>query len=470
MPSGGLDGNGRRRSSTSSSRLGEGTDSSFASPISRLPFELVHAIVRLASTPDTKPQHGGTVRSWHSYEAAAPFALVCKSWRQPAQAVLYSSVALVGARRARRFADALASSETAAQLARTTTAYLVLGLDRDVEHSHDASRGQLEISELLTEAVQACPAAVHLHIRPLHQDVRARLLPAVVDPKRALVTCILSPRIMAAVHWSGELWRLEDAARLAPTLQNLEQTALMAPLTPPDEGNISPPPPTFGALSLRRVKVHYGYPATVLVAAFSQSPDIELLDLYFESAKPVDKMREAFAASAKSLRHVRYICNPASPDSDNDTDSINSASEDGERAPLFDLVLPSLTRLETLRVSATEISHAALLHLPLTLRRLTIKSYNVGSRFTRPGLVEFLQRDDLAFPDSFTDLVVVDTPEQWHSAAVAEITDECAKRGVRFVFRNDFEQEGEDESGTEFSSRKSFEEGGMAMPASSQSV
>jgi hypothetical protein len=65
---------------------------------------------------------------------------------------------------------------------------------------------------------------------------------------------------------------------------------------------------------------------------------------------------------------------------------------------------------------------------------------------------------------------VIDTPEQWDREAIAEITDECAKRGVRFVFRNDFEQEGESESGNEFSSRKSFEEGGMAMPASSQSV
>jgi hypothetical protein len=307
MEAAGTDDNGRRRSSAASSCHEVAGASSPTSPISRLPFELVHAIVRLASTPDTKPQHGGTVQAWHSYEAATPFTLVCKAWRRPAQAVLYSSVALIGDRRTRRFLDTLASSEATAKLVRTTTSRLVLGLDRDVERSHDASRGQFETSELLTDALEACPAAVHLHIRPLHQDVRARLLPAVVDPQRALVTCILSPRIMAAVAWSGELWQLEDAARLAPTLQNLEQTALMAPLTPPDDGNISPPPPIYGALSLRRVKIHYGYPTAVLVAAFSQCPNIELLDLYFESTRPADKMSEAFAASAMSLRHVRYI-------------------------------------------------------------------------------------------------------------------------------------------------------------------
>lgn len=282
----------------------------------RLPFELLHAIFLLAATPPTSrgPRHGGSVRSWHSYEAAAPYALVCRAWRKPAQTVLFSSVALIGRRRALAFVEAAALPSFGALASKTAS--VVLALDAAAEGTADDSHGQLETSELLVTALEHCSAASHVCIRPLHQGVRNRLLATLMSPERTLVTLILRPRTFASVNWTGQLWHASDAFQLRPTVQNLEHTTLMTPYpTPPDSATSSPRAsraaehaPLFDKLALRRVKVWYDFPGEVLAEAFLRSPQLEYLDLYFERRKPTDLFVRALMASAHSLREIRYIC------------------------------------------------------------------------------------------------------------------------------------------------------------------
>ncbi|BGP46857.1 hypothetical protein JCM10450v2_002708 [Rhodotorula kratochvilovae] len=431
----------------------------------QLPNELLHAIFVFAATPTrSRPPHGGSVRAWHSYEQAAPFSLVCRHWRQPAQAVLYSSVALIGHRRASAFVAALSASPRAVLLA-VNTACVVLALDAAVEASSDDSHGQLATSALLVAALEACSSASHVHIRALHHEIRERLHAALMDPQRELVSLVLSPRNLASAPWSTRLWQIEDGPNLRPSVENLEHTALISPFPAPSGANadaratgVAPMPP-FPTMALRRLKLWYDWPSEILVQAFKSSPNLEYLDLYFEHHKPTDTLVEALLVSARTLREVRYIYNPTSAEPDggdspphSSGSSSPSAHDTEERArppALFDLLLPSLTSLRTLYCSATELTPSALLGLPDTLVSLNIKSFNARSRFAPSALLAVLRRADLALPDGFARLAVVDSPDAgWDDAVLAAVGAECARRGVQWAFKMDFEDEGGLESST----------------------
>ncbi|TNY24504.1 Proteophosphoglycan 5 [Rhodotorula diobovata] len=454
-----------------------------------LPYELLHSIFLYASTspsaPHTsRPPHGGAVRSWHSYERAAPLSLVCRRWRPAAQAVLFSSVALVGHEQARRFVDALAGSERARQLAAKETAWVVLALVPADETSPSSSSGdegdaraepgrQRAASELLVSALEACSSAAHVHIRTLHHAVRARLLATLMNPGRPLVTMVLGPRNLAAKRWSERLWEVGDGWDLRPSVENLEHTGLIAPWSgmgaPPRAPHVLPP--LFPTLALRRVKLWHDWPIEILVAALRSSPHLESVDFYFEQWKPTLALVDAFKVPAKSLREVRYLYNPTStePDGGDPSSSLSppptprhssrngssSPSSSGRHpstrrpAPLFDLLLPHLTSLRTLHCSSTELSASALYTLPPSLRLLSLKTLNSRSRFSPREVTAVLRDDRLVLPDGFTRLVVTDSPDEedggWGDEAREEVRLCCEERGVTFEFRMDFEDEGIEE-------------------------
>ncbi|GAA6014214.1 hypothetical protein JCM10207_006134 [Rhodosporidiobolus poonsookiae] len=436
---------------------------------SRLPYELLFNILRLAAVPTgaSRPPHGGSVKFWHSFEEAAPFALVCKSWRGPAQSVLFSSVALIGERRARLFTRTL-KDPSSASLAHKT-AFLVLAVDPHVEASRDGKLGQLETSELLLTALEACTAVQHLQVRPLSQEVRPRLLAVLFDSRRTLRTIVLSPRILASLPWSGDLWHAEDASNPITTVENLEITTFVLP----SDTRLGP---IFPLMALKRVKVHYDYPKEILLGGLIQSPNLRYLDLYFEALQPLDEMEAALRASAASVQTLHYICNPTH--SELETLVSRAAASASPPVPLLDRLLPLYTALTHLRVSATDISPSSLAALPPSLTRLHVKSLNVHSRFTCAALLAVLRRQAprVVFPDAFRELVVVDAPEQWEADAregdsqegetpLDEVRRRLRERGVRFSFRWDFEEE-DGTSGTastarsvEMSSREGSREG-----------
>ncbi|GAA5943699.1 hypothetical protein JCM3775_001340 [Rhodotorula graminis] len=446
-----------------------------------LPYELLHLVFRLASTPSSssRPRHGGAVCSWHSYEPAAPLSLVCRRWRSPAQAVLFSSVVLDGHERAQAFIDAVKQSERVRQLAKNETAFIVLALDAQDEQSPSSSPILLDppaapgrqraTSELLVAALEACSSAAHVHVRTLHQDVRERLLSTLMDPQRPLVTLVLGPTHAAARRWSVGLWDVRDGWDLRPTVQNLEHTGLLAPGPAPSTASIVPPLRPFPQLALRRLKLWHDWPIDLLAAALKSCSSLEYLDLYFEQYKPAQAFFDALKASGKSLREVRYVYNPTSPGpaSGDSSSSLSpppshssphkqtsspdlSSSSTGTRpprpAPLFDLLLPHLVALRTLHCTSTELTPSALLALPPSLQSLSVQSLNSLSRFSPRALLAVLRDQHLALPDGFRRLTVTDSPDVWGEEAIDEARLRCEDVGVRFEFRMDFEEEGEYES------------------------
>ncbi|GAA5969717.1 hypothetical protein JCM11641_008015 [Rhodosporidiobolus odoratus] len=407
-------------------------DFALSSAASRLPYELLHTIFLLTVTSSSRPPHGGSPKSWYSFESTAPFCLVCKAWRAPAQSLLFSSVALIGHRRASLF---LRTALTPALSLADRTTTLVLGVDPGVESSRNGSLGQAETSRLLVSALEACPVAVHLHIRPLSHLIRSRLQAAVFSPARQIRSIILSPRILDSLPWSGQLWLAEDSTMPITSLENLEITTFVVPA----ERRMGPL--TFPTLSLRRLKIHYDYPPEILNEALSQAPLLEFVDLYFERLESAGRMIETLRVSAPNVKDMRYLSNPIHSE-------LEHLAASPPSRPLFDVLLPSFTRLTSLRTSATDISPLSLLSLPPNLQSLHIRSLNVHSRFTCSALLEVLDRKDLVFPEAFRELTVVDAPEMWEregrdETALEEVRERLGQRGVSFVFKMDFEEEGE---------------------------
>ncbi|BGP14718.1 hypothetical protein JCM10213v2_002669 [Rhodosporidiobolus nylandii] len=403
------------------------------------------AIHAIAPARPSRLPHGGSVRAWQSYERAAPFALVCKAWRGPAQSLLFSSVALIGKRQATLFLRT-ANDPTSAALPKNTAA-LVLGVDRPAESSRDGTLGQVEASEALVSALAACPAAVHVHVRPLASSVRSTLHAAVFNPERRLRTFVLSPRVLNSLPWSGKLWSAEDVtvAQALTSLENLEIATFVLPV----KRYLTP---SFPTLALRRLKIHHDQEQEILSEVLRKSPRLEFVDFYFEQVMNVDAMAEALRVAAPSLREMRYIANPTHSELPSFSSSAAEASP-----PLFDTILPLATSLISLRISATDLSPSALLALPPALQKLHIRSLNVHAQFTCAALLEVLRRDDLRFPSSFRELTVVDSPEFWDAdpemhgdrggeregSALQEIRRRLKARAVRFTFKLDFEEDDE---------------------------
>ncbi|GAA5882088.1 hypothetical protein JCM1840_007548 [Sporobolomyces johnsonii] len=406
----------------------------------RLPYELLHSILLYAADPDDcEKAYGGRVRPWDSSEGAAPFALVCRAWRAPAQAVLFSSVALLGARPASRFLRTITSSRP--DLVEKVHT-LVLGIEPAAEQSRDeAEFDQLGTSQLLVEALERCTSVAHLQIRPLHHSVRKRLHRTVFSRSQPLVSLVLAPRLLATESWSGRLWRSGDVMQTIPTLLNCEVTTL---ITPSDLPNPLPPCPP---MALRRFKLHYNLPPEALQRLLGSCPQLELLDLYFENVSPHDATLEALQCSVRTMRDLRYISNPTSAEQETLSPPPTSTPPS---PPLFNLLLPSYVQLRTLRVSSTDISPSCLLALPPRLTRLYIQSFNAFGRFECARLLEVLQAleaegaTQLPGGPALAELIVVDSPDAgWDDDDVDEVARLCMRVGVRFVFRMDFEVDGE---------------------------
>ncbi|GAA5852666.1 hypothetical protein JCM8547_002582 [Rhodosporidiobolus lusitaniae] len=427
-----------------------------------LPNELLHFIFVLAATPATPPPHGGTVRAWYSYELAAPFSLVCRAWRGEAQAVLFSSVALVGHRAAKLFVRT-AQSSTSTHLVQKTSS-LVLAVEREAESARTDTHNQKATTELLTTALEACPSAVHLHLRPLSHDVRARLLPAIFSPARGVRTIVLSPRVLTSLPWSGGLWTAEDATEPVTSLENLEITTFVVPV--PAGRTISP---SFPPLALRRIQVHHDYPMVILSEALRKSPHLEFIDLYFEALKPLEDTVETLRVSASSVKEMRYICNPTQTE----LDYLRSPDLATSSPPLFDRLLPYYTSLTSLHVTASDISPPALLSLPSSLRKLHVKALSVHSSFTCASLLDVLRSSSFSFPEAFQTLIVTDAPESWEGSEAGhggaeEVKRLLEQRGVRFVFRLDYEEE-ESTNGTFGGSSGTNSAGMRSRPSSAGS-
>lgn len=381
----------------------------------QLPVEVLARIFLHALFDDDQDgwENGNELVGWDSSSGAASLALVCKAWKSPATALLYGSVEIRGSRAAVGF---LTTTRKRPELLALLSS-LVVGLGR-LENITDGSMGHVPASFCLMEVLESCSNVDQLQIRPLHVAVGPRLAAYLARARpRALV---MSDRVVRPPPaWCHGLF---DSVSWAEVLQRAERYDLdwdmeISPLPLP----VALPPLRLRHCSLRVFADHevFYHFYSALTGAH-----MRILRVYAEQKFPPKTLASSLAHLTQ-LRHLRYVCNPPlehSPPFDPVFDP-----------PLIDLLLPHLRRLETLDISATEVTTRIFSDLPHTLRSVKINVFTPNGFAYTSSMAD----DIRSAPHSLEELVIVDSRARWATKDIEELDKACEGRGVRFIFIND---------------------------------
>jgi hypothetical protein len=310
--------------------------------------------------------------------------------------------------------------------------WFAVGVGEDDEGdvgSGDTTLGRQEASRFIIAALIALPRAEHVLIRPLHPAARPNLLAFFGARRRCLKSLVIIARDTPdGAGWQGFL----NAGDAEVVLDGLER--LNVDVWPSANRQVDPFPRRLllpPRLSLTHLCLDVNYSAELTYNLLC--PTLTHLQLYFEHLRP---SQEAALPLSKAplLRHLHYSCNPPLLET-------LERDYDKQAARVLDVVLPSLLHLETLVVSATDISSDFLRLLPPRLHHVTTHTYNYFKADPLSAMLDILC-DSSTETRSLQRLTFCDGAEQWKRRARA-MEKVCASRGIRFKIVRDGEQEDE---------------------------
>lgn len=416
----------------------------FPSVAQLLPYDVLVRIFEQSARAPRQQDWGGLLCGWQSNEDVCRLAMVCGSWRLPAEHVLYRSCSLLSAKDAASFIETTKRRTDLAAMVQ----FLVVGLseeetwpssdDEGVTGGMVTGRTQAETSALMVTALAACSRLRHFQIRPLHESAREGLLVALAETK--LESLICSPRLRKPdVEWTGCLFRRADIVKLVlPTLRNFELDAWTNSTDPhdPDYVEEAPPSPSFPSSilssSLVTLRLRSDISDDHLFALLSAcGSTLEIADIYFERIVAPAPAAEALSHALGTLRELRWTTNPP----------IEGFAEVNlSPTPLFDRVLPRFQVLSSLSISATDVSPSILSLLPPCLVEVEVQAYTYRGPFklSEEMIKTLANRKEKFTLKRFT---VCDSEEVRSEDNVAAMTHSCAARGIAFSFIADEDRE-----------------------------
>ncbi|ORY73437.1 hypothetical protein BCR35DRAFT_354122 [Leucosporidium creatinivorum] len=414
---------------------------------SQLPFDVLYQIFlsvqALALEARGEYCHGGQLVGWDSNEAVAPFALVCRGWEEAAIAVLYRSVSLRGGTAARSFTATVKARPALAEMVH----WLAIGLgeQKEEQDGDDEEMGSVNVDDAegwavaslaLMQALLALPSVNHLLLRPLDSSARPDLLTFLARPRRLKSLVLLAREAVSSPPWAA-LIKPEDGPLLLPGLERLLVDVWDTVVT--DSIPRDAPSPALPPLDLTCFCHSSNYPASLIYPLLPASPKLETLYLYFEHLRPSRAAADALLTVPK-LRHLHFLGNPSFEELETDYETYAATN----LVPALDLALPFLSNLETLAVSATDISTSFLALLPPRLHYVKIRAYSPYG-FERPSRILEMLQESAVDLKSLRELEVQDSSERWPIELRLAVEEACESRGVRFSFVLDDAGEDEDE-------------------------
>ncbi|GAA5833846.1 hypothetical protein JCM11251_005985 [Rhodosporidiobolus azoricus] len=380
-----------------------------------LPYDVLAAIfLYCINVPVKSRPHGGYLASWQSNETMVGLTLVCKGWNAAATDVLYRSVCLDSRRTTEAFRRTLAELPHLADKVN----YLTLRLSREIlSATHEVHR--LDDAFALLEALRSCAKTLtYLHIYPLPDLTRPPLfqtlselnkLQVLVCSSRFLITVsTLGPAplpIAPALPVGGHNLGLHSSPASHPrlilpdTLHTLEldfSSSWSAEAFPFHDG--------VTADGLRKIRLSCDADEDKLWQLLEQCTMLEVCELYFERLVAVD--------------------NPTVGDLERFDPTVK---------PLLDRLLSSYSCLETVSISATELSPHVIRLLPPSLVALEISAFNhVSTFFFTPQLVHDVR--DERYATGLKSLRVHDAAEAWTDEEIESLKAACYGRGIEFHF------------------------------------
>lgn len=391
----------------------------------RLPYPvLLELFERTRITPQSvESRPGRALIGWDSNAVLAICSVVCQSWLDPARDVLYSSACISTSAAATSFLETSAARPDLVAKIR----HLSIGLGEDGGGT-DPEHESLKVVRVL----EACVSLCHLEVRPLEMEVLPRLFEAIMS-RGALLSLVLSPRMFPpGAGWTTKATVKPEVDGLRDGIAGLDLRVWKAPqhLHPPT--SLEPP----RNCRLHSLRLDFELPPEFLfVLLDSSSSTLQVADLYFERILDGARARAAMRQAGRQLRKLRWISNPT-------IDEL--AKLDAAHMPLFDDLLPDLHCLEQLSVSAIDISTTSLRNLPLTLKDLSISSFNSRSAFVcSRELVDILRDATVRF--ALETLTVYDMQECWPEPDLEDVRRAALSRGISFTFHPDPEPAGDSE-------------------------
>ncbi|GAA5825097.1 hypothetical protein JCM5353_006505 [Sporobolomyces roseus] len=374
--------------------------------IQSFPHEILFKIFEftISVSKEGRFTYGANVASWDSNGEALAYRLVCKAWSEPAFRVAARSVALFHKTTAQQFLAVLEAEST-----RSTAIYLALGAsewdDKDLSQQENSDRLLPEAIELIRVIVAVSSSLTHLHLHPLHVKARDYLLPA-IRTCRKLETLVISPRFQS---WDCSSWGVNAFAKtdvvefsLPPLLERLEldfASTWSAPF-PIISSQAQPN-------SIKTIWLNCDSEEHALWQVLTSSESLAFCQLYFE------RLLEREGPTIEDLAHF-----------------------DSTAIPIFDILLPLYHQLETLIVTATELSCRLFRLLPRSLRYLEITSLNDQARFFM-DLQLLRDLEDTSLEIHLEELVVKDTAQVYDQNLIQEFYERCTARGIIFTFQPD---------------------------------
>ncbi|GAA5833886.1 hypothetical protein JCM11251_005999 [Rhodosporidiobolus azoricus] len=403
-----------------------------------LPYDILEAIFLYSiDVPVGVRPHGGYLASWQSNETMKGLALVCKGWNLAATDVLYHSVSLDSRPRTDLFRRTLAELP---QLADKVN-YLTLRISPEtLSATHDVQR--LDDAFALLEALRSCAKTLtHLHIHPLPDLTRPPLFEAMSTLER-LQVLVCSSRFLPTVTSLGP----DPIAPTLPLVGDMRELHLSHPSHPrlvlPHtlhtleldfssswSAEAFPFHDGVTADGLRKIRLSCDADEDKLWQLLEQCTMLEVCELYFERLVAVDKSAQALRASASTMRQLVFHCNPTVGDLER---------FDRRIPPLLDRLISSYARLETVSISATDLSPRVISLLPPCLVALEVQAFNhVSTFFFTSQLVHDLRDERYAI--GLKSLRLHDAAEAWVEENIDSLQAACQGRGIDFHF--DFDSE-----------------------------
>ena len=339
-----------------------------------LPFHVLVLIFRAARVGGHDFDHGGETVAWDSNRSTRLLCQVCRGWYDAGTSNLYRSISIVGGDTAELFLRTLRARPELARLVR----FAAVGVVGDDDEAADA---EAQSSQLL-EVVESLELLAHLQVRPLHHALRPRLHAAVQS--RQLTSLVLLPRTDPS---DQSLYHELDLFELVtPSMQYLEVDFDASSVPHPHA-----PLPTFPTLALIDFRsFSSGNEFVTLELIKAAGPTLLSVSVYFETLfSNTSLVADALAPSLSTLRNLSFLTNP--------TIGILEDRYRRRGPHLFDRLLPSFVRLESLCTSATEVSSDVFSLLPASLRDLEIQSLNDRPAFEIGKAQEALRDQSIAF-------------------------------------------------------------------------
>lgn len=386
------------------------------SPASRLPTELLFRILEWMPIQYAEEVREDLV-AWtitSSCPGLREMSLVCRSWREAAQSILFRSIDLARRHQVCGFIEAARARPDLAHRCMSAR----IGMAPATPEWTASEEDQRELSDRFVDALELVPNLRNLVLRTLIRDSHDRLMHTV---ERLTLRCFLLKMYDAIEHFDGRALMFKPAEIYrAVALPTYAFELNWRPHWDPSRTDYALPPHL--STRIERLAVSVNSPPGFVRILRMASRSLTSFSVYTEHSFDAEEIVTPFSALT-GLRELRFESNMPAPVLKHNR--------------WFADVIPCLTRLERLSVSEQAAPPCFICSLPPSVKLVEYIYWDRRPDTIVDSLIEILEEQTDGYSTlTLSEFVLTVDSEAFEdtvgSDAVEDLTDAFAKVGVRF--------------------------------------